>query len=73
MDTHETRVILFYGLSNAEAVAAMRAVKAALPENQQPAFATVTANNRRWPMEELAEHVWEEHLQMTGRKASETC
>ena len=69
MDTesNEAKVIVFYGLSNDEAVKAMRAVKAALETRDGVAFAMTTPTNIDWPMGELAAHVWEEHIEMVKR------
>jgi hypothetical protein len=65
--TNEAKVIVFYGLTNDEAVKAMRAVKAALETKDGVAFAMATPTNIEWPMGELAAHVWEEHIEMIKR------
>lgn len=64
-------MIVLHGFSPEDAVAAMRAIKAALPAARDAAFATTTPTNLEWRMSELVEHVWEEHEAMTGgaRKA----
>lgn len=55
------RLILMHGLDQAQAVAAMRAVKAALGSPDDLAFAMTTESNLDWPVAELVEHVLEEH------------
>jgi len=55
------KLILFHGLSPAEAQAAMRAVKAALNAEAGIAFAMTTETNRQWKVDDLIEHVLEEH------------
>lgn len=55
------KLVLFHGLSPAEAQAAMRAVKAALSTETGIAFAMTTDTNRQWKVEDLVEHVLEEH------------
>lgn len=64
----EQKVILMHGFTTDEAVAAMRAIKAALPAAKDTAFATTTATNLEWKVSELLDHVSEEHRTMT-RKA----
>jgi hypothetical protein len=66
-DTNEAKVIVFYGLTNDEAVKAMRAVKTALETKDGVAFAMTTPTNIEWPMGELVAHVWEEHIEMIKR------
>lgn len=58
------RLILMHGLEQAQAVAVMRAVKAALGAPDDLAFAMTTENNLDWPVAELVEHVLEEHAYM---------
>ncbi len=60
------KLALFHGLSQEEAVSAMRAVKAALGNLPDLAFAMTTESNLSWPVAELVEHVLEEHASMTG-------
>jgi hypothetical protein len=64
----EQKVILLHGFSTEEAVAAMRAIKGALPAAREAAFATTTETNLEWKVSELLDHVSEEHRAMTGRK-----
>ncbi|OHD78640.1 MAG: hypothetical protein A3J97_01885 [Spirochaetes bacterium RIFOXYC1_FULL_54_7] len=66
-ETREAKVIVFYGLSNDEAVKTMRAVKTALETKDGVAFAMTTPTNIEWPMGELVAHVWEEHIEMGKR------
>ena len=61
----EAKVILLHGFSTDEAVAAMRAIKAALPAARDAAFATTTETNLSWKVSELIGHVSEEHEAMT--------
>lgn len=39
----------------------MRAVKSALPEAREAAFATTTPSNLEWKVSDLLEHIAEEH------------
>ena len=59
------KVILLHGFTTEEAVAAMRAVKAALPSSREAAFATTTETNMSWTVSDLVDHVCEEHEAMT--------
>ena len=63
MDQQKT--IVLHGFTNEEAVAIMRAVKAALPSAKDAAFAMSTPTNLGWKLADLIEHVGEEHRQMT--------
>lgn len=63
----DQKVILLHGFSTEDAVAAMRAIKAALPAAKDAAFATTTATNVGWTVADLIEHVSEEHRAMTGQ------
>jgi hypothetical protein len=66
----EQKVIVLHGFPPEEALAAMRAIKAALPEARDAAFATTTETNLTWKVSELVGHVAEEHRAMAGsRKA----
>lgn len=66
MDQTDGKLVFFHGLSQDEAVSAMRAVKASLPDGQGVAFAMSTPSNLNWRVDELVEHVLEEHRAMTG-------
>jgi hypothetical protein len=59
----EQKVVVLHGFSPEEAVAAMRALKAALPSAAEAAFATSTETNLEWKLKDLVEHVTEEHRQ----------
>jgi hypothetical protein len=61
----EQKTIVLHGFTNDEAVAIMRAVKAALPSAKDTAFAMSTPTNLGWKLADLIEHVGEEHRQMT--------
>ena len=68
----EDKLVLLHGFEPGEVVAAMRAIKAALPAARGAAFATTTEANLQWKVSELIEHVSEEHRAMEasrGRKA----
>ncbi len=54
-----------HGLSQDEALAAMRAIKAALKVQHEVAFAMSTETNLAWKLSDLVEHVLEEHAFMT--------
>lgn len=66
METGTEKVIVMHGLTQEEAVKAMRAVKEALGVTNQIAFAMSTETNLSWKLSDLVEHVFEEHRQMTG-------
>ncbi len=55
------KIVILHGFEAEEAVAVMRAVKAALPAARDAAFATSTPHNLEWKLKELVEHVTEEH------------
>jgi len=57
-----------HGLTQDEAVTAMRAVKASLGIKDEIAFATSTEANLGWKLAELVEHVLEEHEMMTRKR-----
>ena len=65
MDMDQQKTIVLHGFTNEEAVAIMRAVKAALPSAKDAAFAMSTPTNLGWKFADLIEHVGEEHRQMT--------
>ena len=60
-----------HGFKPDEALAAMRAIKAALPSAGEAAFATTTDTNLGWKVGDLVDHISEEHRQFRGgpRKA----
>ncbi|HPE89947.1 MAG TPA: DUF3783 domain-containing protein [Spirochaetia bacterium] len=70
MGITDGKVVVMHGLSRDEAIAAMRAVKAALGATDGIAFATSTETNLGWKLGDLVEHVLEEHEMMTGKKAA---
>jgi hypothetical protein len=59
----EQKIVVLHGFSPEEAIAAMRALKAAIPGAQEAAFATTTETNMGWKLGDLIEHVAEEHRQ----------
>jgi phage-related minor tail protein len=59
----EQKVVVLHGFTPEEAIAAMRALKAALPSSGNAAFATTTETNMGWKLRDLIEHVAEEHRQ----------
>ena len=59
------KVILLHGFSREEVLAAMRAIKTALPAARDAAFATTTETNLTWKVTELLEQVAKEHEAMT--------
>lgn len=62
------KVIVMHGMTQDEAVRAMRAVKTALGFSNEIAFAMTTETNLTWRLADLVEHVLEEHAQMTAQK-----
>jgi len=67
METKNSKVIFLHGFTQDEALAAMRAVKAALPNPGSIAFSMATETNVRWKVSDLIEHVSEEHESMSGK------
>jgi hypothetical protein len=59
----EQKIVLLHGFAPDETLAAMRALKAALPSAADAAFATTTATNLDWKVGDLVEHVAQEHRQ----------
>jgi hypothetical protein len=59
----EQKIVVLHGFTPEEAIAAMRALKAAIPSAQDSAFATTTETNMGWKLADLIEHVAEEHRQ----------
>ena len=55
------KIVLLHGFKPEETLAAMRAIKAALPGADDAAFATTTDINVGWKLGDLIEHVAEEH------------
>jgi hypothetical protein len=66
MEMKASKVVIMHGLTQDEAVAAMRAIKTALDLKNEIAFAMSTQTNLDWKLSYLVEHVIEEHAQMTG-------
>ncbi len=60
---NQQKIVILHGFSPEEALAAMRALKAAIPQAADAAFATSTETNLAWKLAELIEHVAEEHRQ----------
>jgi hypothetical protein len=66
----EQKIVILHGFTPEEALAAMRALKSALPSAADAAFATSTETNLGWKLKDLFEHVTKEHQQYkTMRKA----
>jgi len=59
----DQKVIVLHGFDPEEALAALRALKAALPSAVDAAFATTTETNLEWKLKDLLEHVSDEHRQ----------
>ncbi len=57
----EGKLILIHGFTNEEAVAMMRAVKAAVPDPGEIAFAITTPTNLEWKIKDLVDQVRLEH------------
>jgi hypothetical protein len=69
MDQGQGKLVLLHGFDRDEAIAAMRAVKAALGPEADIAFSMSTPTNLEWKLSELVREVREEHEMMKGRKA----
>jgi hypothetical protein len=61
------KAVILHGYSNEEAVAVMRAVKALGLGVASTAFATTTPTSIGWKVEDLLEHLAEEHAMMRER------
>lgn len=57
----DQKIVILHGFRPEEALAAMRALKAALPAAGEAAFATTTETNLGWKVGDLVAHVSEEH------------
>ncbi len=57
----EQKVVILHGFEPEEALAAMRALKAALASAGDAAFATTTQTNMGWKVRDLVDHISEEH------------
>lgn len=64
------RVILLHGFEGETLIAAVRAIKAVLPDPAGIAFASTTAVNVDWKVGDLLEHVAEEHAAFQNRRAA---
>ena len=68
----EQKIVLLHGFSGEETLAAMRALKSALPSASDAAFAMTTETNLEWKVKDLMEHVGEEHRQFKSMGAGRT-
>jgi hypothetical protein len=59
----EQKIVVLHGFTPEEAMAAMRAIKTALPGATDAAFAMSTETNLEWKLKDLFEHVAKEHQQ----------
>jgi len=59
----DQKIVILHGFESEEVLAALRALKAALPSARDAAFATTTPTNLEWKLADLIEHVAEEHRQ----------
>lgn len=57
----DQKIIVLHGFKPEEALAAMRALKTAVPSAVEAAFATTTETNLGWKVRDLIAHVTEEH------------
>ena len=64
----EQKIVILHGFTPEEALAAMRALKTALPSAADAAFATSTETNLGWKLKDLFEHVAKEHRQYKTMK-----
>jgi hypothetical protein len=64
----EQKIVILHGFESEEVLAALRALKAALPSARDAAFATTTPTNLEWKLADLIEHVAEEHRQFRETK-----
>ncbi len=68
----DQKIVLLHGFSREEVLAAMKALKEAVPAFAEAAFATTTATNVGWKLGDLLEHVGEEHKAFTEMKGKKT-
>jgi len=66
MEAKAGKVVVMHGLTQDQAVSAMRAIKSALGVSTEIAFAMSTEANLGWKLSDLVDHVLEEHEMMTG-------
>jgi len=64
------RAVIMYGMSNQEALAVMKAIKAISPSMKDTAFAMTTETNITWPLGQLIAELNAEHKMM--KKWTET-
>jgi len=64
------RAVIMYGMSNQEALAVMKAIKAISPSMKDTAFAMTTETNITWPLGQLIAELSAEHKMM--KKWTET-
>lgn len=64
------RAVIMYGMSNQEALAVMKAIKAISPSMKDTAFAMTTETNITWPLGQLIAELSTEHKMM--KKWTET-
>jgi hypothetical protein len=64
----DTKVVLLSGFSDEEALQTMRAVKSAIPDGKEIAFAMTTETNLTWKLSDLIEHISEEHRYAKERR-----
>lgn len=61
------KAVIMHGYTNEEAFAVMRAIKALGLEAENTAFATTTPTSLGWKVEDLLEHLAQEHEAMGAR------
>jgi hypothetical protein len=67
----EQKIVILHGFASEEVLAALRALKAALPSARDAAFATTTPTNLEWKLSDLLEHVAEEHRQFRDSRRAD--
>jgi hypothetical protein len=68
----DQKIVLLHGFSRDEVLAAMRALKEAVPAFGDAAFATTTPTNMDWKLGDLIGHIGEEHSQFLDSRGKKT-
>jgi len=66
----EQKVVLLHGFEDDALLEIVRAVKNAVPDPENIAFASTTEVNLGWKVESLIEHVGEEHAAWKRRRSA---
>jgi len=68
----EQKIVLLHGFEDDALLSVVRAVKAAISDPENIAFAATTDVNMGWKVKDLIEHVAEEHKAWKNKKGGAT-